>query len=298
MHGTKIVLIPLLLATLAGRVAAAEFSGAQALEFTRAAVAFGPRPSGSPSIRKLQAYILAQLKLCHCEVIQDDFTAETPLGQTPMKNIIARFPGTAGTAVVVTGHYDTKSMPGRHFVGANDGGSSTGLLLEMARALQGNTHANDVYLVWLDGEEAVAQWTDTDSLYGSRHLAARWGSERILDRIKLLINVDMIGDKDLGILREEESSQNLRILVWDTAKQLGFGRHFLSESTSIADDHLPFLRRGVNALDLIDFDYGPGNSYWHTEKDTMDKLSADSLSVVGKVLLKVLEAMDGRDRSR
>ena len=215
-----------------------------------------------------------------------------------MKNIIARFPGTTGTAMVITGHYDTKSMPGRHFVGANDGGSSTGLLLEMARVLQTSKHSSDVYLVWFDGEEAVAQWTETDSLYGSRHLAARWGSEGMLDRIKLLINVDMIGDKNLGILREEESSQTLRMLVWDTAKQLGFSQHFLNESSAIADDHLPFLRRGVNALDLIDFDYGPGNAYWHTEKDTMDKLSADSLGVVGKVLLKVLEAMDGRDPRR
>jgi glutaminyl-peptide cyclotransferase len=303
MHGTKILLIPLLLGALAGRAMAAEFSGTQALEFTRATVAFGPRPSGSPAIRRLQAYILAQLKLSHCEVIQDDFTASTPLRQTPMKNIIARFPGAAtgsasAPAIVFTGHYDTKSMPGRNFVGANDGGSSTGLLLEMARALQGKAHASDVYLVWLDGEEAVAQWTDTDSLYGSRHLAARWGEEGMLDRIKLLINVDMIGDKNLGILREQESSQNLRLLVWDKAKELGFSRHFLEESTSIADDHLPFLKRGVNALDLIDFDYGPGNSYWHTEKDTMDKLSADSLSVVGKVLLRVLEAMDGRDPRR
>ena len=297
MHGTKI-LIPALLVALAGRAAPAEFSGAQALEFTRAAVAFGPRPSGSPAIRKLQAYILTELKLRQCTVTQDDFTASTPAGPKPMKNIIARFAGTTGTAMVITGHYDTKSMPGRHFVGANDGGSSTGLLLEMARALQTTPHASDVYLVWLDGEEAVAQWTDTDSLYGSGHLAARWSAEGMLDRVKLLINVDMIGDKDLGILREQESSQNLRMLVWDTAKTLGFGRHFLDESSAVADDHLPFLHRGVNALDLIDFDYGPGNAYWHTEKDTMDKLSADSLSVVGKVLLKVLEAMDGRDPRR
>ncbi len=298
MHCTKIFLIPLLLGSLAGRAAAAEFSGAQALEFTRAAVAFGPRPSGSPAIRKLQAYILAQLKVRHCQVTQDEFTASTPLGQTLMKNIIARFPGTTGTVMVITGHYDTKSMPGRKFVGANDGGSSTGLLLEMARVLETTPHASDVFLVWLDGEEAVAQWTDTDSLYGSRHLAARWGAEGFLDRVKLLINVDMIGDKNLGILREEESAQNLRMLVWDTAKKLGFGEHFLTASSAIADDHLPFLRRGVNALDLIDFDYGPGNAYWHTEKDTMDKLSANSLSVVGQVLLKVLEAMDGRDHSR
>jgi len=281
-----------------------EFSGREALAFTKRIVAFGPRPSGSPEIQKLQVYMLGELKALGCRAIQDDFTASTPLGRTPMKNILVRFQGTTGKAVVFTGHYDTKSMPGAYFVGANDGGSSAGFLLEMAKALAHETWKDDVYLVWFDGEEAVARWTEYDSLYGSRHLAEKWASDGTLDRIRALINVDMIGDRDLGILEDMNSSGSLRELVWRTADRLGYGRHFLRNGSAVEDDHLPFLRRGVNALDLIDLEYGERNSYWHTDKDTMDKLSADSFQVVGRVLMETLKELerdgggDGRDHRR
>lgn len=268
------------------------FSGASALEFTRQAVSFGPRPSGSEAIQKLQACILGQLKLRGAQVIKDSFTAQTPRGPIPMLNIIGRFPGTSGRAVVLTGHYDTKFMPGMRFVGANDGGASSGFLLEMARVLSGRPRRDDVYLVWFDGEEAIGQWSDTDGVYGSRHLARKWASEGALARIKALINVDMIGDQQLGLLQELNSSASLRRLVWQVAGELGLGRYFLSHRSAIEDDHLPFLRLGVTALDLIDFDYGPGHSYWHTEQDTMDKLSAESLQVVGAVLLEVLRRLE------
>ena len=281
-----------------------EFSGADALAFTKRVVAFGPRPAGSPEIRRLQGYILSELKALGVHTIQDDFTASTPLGQTPMKNIIARFAGTSGKAVVFTGHYDTKSMPGTYFVGANDGGSSAGLLLEMAKVLAHDAQKDDIYLVWFDGEEAVARWTDEDSLYGSRHLAEKWAADWTLARIRALINVDMIGDRDLGILEDMDSSGPLRELVWRTAERLGYGKHFLKNNSAIEDDHMPFIRRGVNALDLIDLDYGPGNSYWHTDKDTIDKLSAESFQVVGRVLLETLKELErdaganGRDHRR
>ena len=277
-----------------------EFSGADALAFTKRVVDFGPRPSGSPEIQKLQVYILGELKSLGCNAIQDDFTASTPLGRTPMKNILVRFSGTSGMAEVFTGHYDTKSMTGTYFVGANDGGSSAGLLLEMAKALAHEARKDDVYLVWFDGEEAVARWTGLDSLYGSRHLAEKWAADGTLGRIRALINVDMIGDRDLGILEDMNSSGPLRELVWRTAERLGYGRHFLRNGSAIEDDHIPFLRRGVNALDLIDLDYGERNSYWHTDKDTMDKLSAESFQVVGRVLLETLNELesDGRDHHR
>jgi Zn-dependent M28 family amino/carboxypeptidase len=281
-----------------------EFSGAGALAFTKRVSAFGPRPSGSAEIRKLQAYILGELKAMGLPTDQDDFTASTPAGRIPMKNIIARLPGTSGKGVVFTGHYDTKSMPGTYFVGANDGGSSAGLLLEMAKALAHDARKDDVYLVWFDGEEAIAQWSDYDSLYGSRHLAEKWAADGTLARIRALINVDMIGDRDLGMLEDMNSSATLRELVWGTAGRLGYGKHFLRNNSAIEDDHIPFLRRGVNALDLIDLDYGPGNSYWHTDKDTIDKLSADSFQVVGRVLLETLKELerqagtDGRDHRR
>jgi Zn-dependent M28 family amino/carboxypeptidase len=287
MHGKKALLI------LWGSLAlASDFSGASALKFTSKAVSFGPRPAGSDANRRLQSYVLSQLKMRHCEILEDSFTAQTPAGSVPMKNIIARFPGTSGRAIAVTGHYDTKSIPGRYFVGANDGGSSAGLLLEMARVLDGRSRKDDVYLVWFDGEEAFASWSQTDGLYGSRHLAAKWEADGTAGRLKALINVDMIGDRDLGILQEANSSVALRRLVWQLAKDLGYERHFLQHSGGVWDDHMPFQQIGVDALNLIDFDYGPNNSYWHTEEDTMDKLSARSLQVVGTVLLEVLKRLE------
>jgi len=284
MHCTKALLILLLLPA----AWAADFSGAEALEFTRKAVAFGPRPPGSEANHKLQAYIESQLKPLHCQVSFDAFTAQTPAGPVAMRNIIAKFPGSSGRAVVVTGHFDSKPMPGRAFVGANDGGSSTGFLLELARVENKMSHADDLVLVWFDGEEAYGEWSDTNGIYGSKHLADKWSRDGTLTRIKALINVDMIGDKDLGIIQEGNSSPALLKLVWKTAQDLGYGKYFLNSGFATEDDHLPFLRKGVTALDLIDFDYGPNNEYWHTEKDTMDKLSAHSLDVVGNVLVAVL----------
>ena len=294
----------LTLALMMASTRAAEFNGAEALAFTKRLVAFGPRPSGSEAIRKEQAYILSELKALGCPAVQDDFTGTTPLGPTPMKNIIARFAGSSGKILVITGHYDTKSMPGTFFVGANDGGSSAAFLLEMAKALTGGARKDEVLLVWFDGEEAVGQWSDYDSLYGSRHLADRWAADGTLARIKALINVDMIGDRDLDILKDLNSSAPLRELVWSVADRLGYGKHFLRYDSSIEDDHIPFLRRGINALDLIDLNYGPGNSYWHTDKDTVDKLSAESFQIVGRVVMETLKELeredgaDGRDHRR
>jgi Zn-dependent M28 family amino/carboxypeptidase len=279
----------LLVIVLSAAATAASFSGASALNYTRQAVAFGPRPPGSEANRKLQAYILSQVKLDGCEVIEDAFVAKTPKGDIPMKNIIARFPGKSGRAIAVTGHFDTKTFPGRKFVGANDGGSSTGLLLELAHTLAKQPRVDDVYIVFFDGEEAVGEWSDTDSVYGSKHLAERWHKEGFLPKIKALINVDMIGDKSLDIKPEGNSDPRLRRLVWNAAKDLGYQAYFLNESISpTEDDHLPFLRQGVPALDIIDFNYPP----WHTDDDTMDKLSAQSLEIVGTVLLEAIHRLE------
>lgn len=210
-----------------------------------------------------------------------------------MANIVARFPGNGKTALVVTGHYDTKPIPMVQFVGANDAGSSTGFLLELAGVIAHTKHQDDIVLVWFDGEEAVGQWSDTDSLYGSRHLETKWAADGTLSRVKALINVDMIGDKNLDIVNDMNSSQSLRELMLQTADELGYGKYFLRTGSGIDDDHIPFVSSGTNALDIIDFDYGPNNSYWHTEKDTMDKLSAGSFQVVGDVVVKMLQKLDG-----
>ncbi len=271
-----------------------EFSGSSALEFTKKAVGFGPRPPATEANRKLQTYIRTEAKSFGCAVTDDPFTASTPLGPKQMKNIVVRIPGKSSKAVVLTGHYDTKTFPGRYFAGANDGGSSTGFLLEMARVLCRQPQKNDVYIVWLDGEEAYAEWTDTDSLYGSRHLSEKWQKEGFLPKIKALVNVDMIGDSDLQLVEEMASTEWLRKLVWQTARELGLNKYFPPLSGTITDDHRPFLDKGVPALDLIDFDYGPHNSYWHTDNDTIDKLSANSFAVMGKVLLRVVQKLEAQ----
>jgi len=284
MHRSKTGILTLLL--LVFPACAKDFDGKRALEYTRKAVEFGPRPPGSPAIHKLQAYILAQLKPRHCTVTQDDFTAQTPKGAVGMKNIIAKFAGTSGRAIVLTGHYDTKVLPG--FVGANDGGSSTGFLLEMANVIDGASHKDDIYLVWFDGEEAYKEWTATDSVYGSRHLAQKWAAEGFLGRIKALINIDMIGDAELDILYDGNSSQPLEKLIWDAAERTGYGKYFTRQPSSTEDDHIPFVHMGVNAADVIDLNYPP----WHTPKDTMDKLSAHSFQVVGEVITTVLKQLE------
>jgi glutaminyl-peptide cyclotransferase len=273
---------------LASAAFAADFSGASAFKYTQAAVAFGPRPSGSSANKQLQAYIRTQLHLLKCEVMEDPFVGKTPKGDVPMTNIIAKFPGKSGHTIVVTGHFDTKLFPGRKFVGANDGGSSTGLLLELARDLSDATRVDDVYVVFFDGEEAVNDWTETDSVYGSRHLAYKWKGDGTLARIKALINVDMIGDKSLDILIEKNSTVSLRKLVWNTASELGYKAYFLDTGEEVDDDHMPFLKLGVPSLDIIDFDYDP----WHKDSDTMDKLSAKSLEIVGTVVLESVKRLE------
>ena len=274
-------------------LAAAPFSGSSAFEFTRQAVAFGPRPPGSPAIQKLQGFLSTRLKSFGCEVSEESFAAATPAGSIPMKNIHCRLKGSEGRrALVVTGHYDTKPMPGRPFVGANDGGSSTGFLLELARSAAGQPRKSDLWIVFFDGEEAQISWTAQDSLYGSRHQAQKWAQSGFLARIEGLINVDMIGDKDLNLLRDFNSSSKLVNLVWQVAKDLGYSKHFESSGTAMEDDHMPFRRRGVEAIDLIDFEYGMLNRNWHTERDTMDKLSAGSFEVVGRVVVETLRRLD------
>lgn len=287
-HGLWMVLALVAIAPAAG----AEFSGASAYEFTKRVVELGPRTPASPGMRRQQTIILNHLKPVGCEITEDDFTASTPLGALAMKNILCRFRGTSGQAIVFTGHYDTKIMPEIRFVGANDAGSSTGFLMEMARVLAKQPRKHDVYLVWLDGEEAIRQWSRTDGVYGSRHLAERWKRDGTLGRIRALVNVDMIGDRDLRLIREMNSTRWLREQIWQIGRELSFGKHFGDEEGHIEDDHVPFLRLGVPALDLIDFNYGPGHEWWHSEDDTMDKLSPGSFEVVGKVLLEFLRRQE------
>lgn len=275
--------------------APAPFSGKLAMDHTTRAVAFGPRPAGSAANTALQGYIIQQLKAngctatAKCEVIEDAFRGNAPSGPVPMKNILAHFKGTSGKVIAVSGHFDTKYYPGRRFVGASDGASSTGLLLELTRVAASRPHTDDLYIVFFDGEEAFGDWTATDSLYGSRHLAEKWKADGTLAKLKGLINVDMIGDSDLNLRQETNGDPKLRALVWNTAAEMGFQANFLPRATlATDDDHMPFVRMGAPAIDIIDFDYPP----WHTDDDTLDKVSARSLEIVGSVVAESIRRLE------
>lgn len=270
---------------------AADFNGQRAMDDVKRAVAFGPRPAGSEASRHMQSWIVQELKAQGWEVVEDRFTAHTPAGDLAMTNLIAKKPGLTGRTVAISGHTDTKRFPFR-FVGANDGGSSTAVLLELARSLKGVSFRNDIWLVFFDGEEAVRDWTESDSLYGSRHLAAQMASNGSLSRLLALINVDMIGDRDLHILEEDSSTPILRQYLHAAAAKLGYTGHVETQPQSIDDDHIPFLQRGVHAIDLIDFYYGPRNAYWHTAQDTPDKLSAGSLKITGSLVIEMLHMLE------
>jgi Zn-dependent M28 family amino/carboxypeptidase len=263
-------------------------NGEKAMAHVRAQVALGPRPPGSPPLEKCREYIEQQMRTFGYRIEKDAFVAGTPYGPIRMQNLIARKGEGKKGAVVLATHYDTKLMEGKNFVGANDAGSSTGLLIELARVLASNKDPYDYWFVFLDGEEAFVDWSTFDSTYGSRHLAKRWQAEGVVPRIRALILLDMIGDKDLGIFYETNSTKRLMNLVRDTAAKIGLKSIMSSYQTAVEDDHLPFLDVGIPCVDIIDLNYGPGNSYHHTLEDTLDKISIESLEKTGKLVLAVL----------
>ena len=264
-------------------------AGQAALGWARRVVQLGPRPPASEAHRKQQTLIEAELSRLGAEVDREPFTAQTPRGPIEMVNLIARFPAPSDRIIVVSGHYDTYHRPGLHFVGANDGGSSVGFLLALAGLLAERERENSVWLVFFDGEEAVVRWDQNDQTYGSRHQLAAWKRQGILPSIRALINVDMIGDARLGLTYERHSTTWLRDLIWRTADRLGYADAFPTGTDQyIEDDHLPFIDAGVPAADLIDFEYGPGNRYWHTEYDTIDKLSSTSFAITLHVVSETL----------
>jgi Zn-dependent M28 family amino/carboxypeptidase len=253
-------------------------------------VEIGPRPAGSPGAQKTRDYIKQQLAALGLAVEEQTFDAATPIGTVRMVNVRA-FLGerSAPRRLIVASHYDTKLFRNMRFVGANDGGSSTGFLIELARVLRQQPPAIPVEFLFLDGEEAVVEWQGNDNTYGSRHYVQSARNDGTLGQIGALILVDMIGDRELRVKRESQSTPWLTELIWSTARALG-RTEFVEESTAIDDDHLPFLEAGVPAVDIIDFDY----PHWHEASDTLDKVSAESLQVVGDVLLAALPAIVAR----
>lgn len=272
--------------------AAPHFDGQRALEYTQQFVAIGPRWVGGGGHRKAEAFLHRQFLKDRLE--DDSFVASTPEGEMPMHNFIVRFPGKKDGVIVLATHYETNyPLRNVNFVGANDGGATTGLLIELANHLRGRTlDGYSVWLVFFDGEEAFQQWSRTDSTYGSRHLAAKWQNDGTLKRIKGFLLADMIGDKNLDIDRDTNSTPWLLDTVKQAATHFGYQSHFFERENTIDDDHIPFVLRGVPCADVIDIDYGPDNSYHHTVQDSMDKLSARSLTIVGDTFLETIRLLN------
>jgi Zn-dependent M28 family amino/carboxypeptidase len=285
-RGAWLALVLLGAAVAARAAEAPRVDGAAALRHVERLVAIGPRVAGTPGGERARAYITGELRKLAVKVDVHAFEADTPHGRRRMANVVAVVPGRRTDVILLGGHYDTKDFKEFRFVGANDGGSSAALLLELTRRLAAARREYTYWVVWFDGEEAFVSWTETDSLYGSRRLAADLARSGRLPRAMVL--VDMIGDRDLGILRDTYSTPWLRDIIWASAARLGHARHFLGAEMGVEDDHAPFLRAGVPAVLLIDFDFPP----WHTADDTLDKVSAQSLATVGDVVLDALPSIE------
>ena len=295
----KISVAALLLFAPFAAQAQTHFNGAKALEYAREFVSIGPRWPTSPGHLKAESFLRDQFK--HDQLEEDSFTADTAIGPVGLRNFIVRFPGKKDGVIVLATHYETNYwLRNINFVGANDGGSTTGLLLAIADQLRADSARSkmlegySVWLVFFDGEEAFKSWSDSDSTYGSRHLAARWGRDGTLKRIKAFILADMIGDKDLDIQRESRSTDWLVTLMTKAAKRFGYDRFFFQTEGPVDDDHMPFITRSVPSIDVIDLDYGPNNSYHHTAQDTMDKITARSLTIDGDVFLETIRLINLR----
>ena len=270
------------------------FDSSRAYEHLRQVVAFGPRPAGSPGIARTREYIIEQLKIAGLPVTQQSFVASTPIGQIPMVNLIVTIPGARKERIAIAGHYDTKLFRDVRFVGANDGGSSTAFLIELARVLKTRSNTFTIELIFFDGEEATLRdWGETDHTYGSQYYVDTARTNGTLSTLKALVLVDMIAERSARFLRETNSTPWLTDIIWSTAQKMGHGSTFVNASTPIEDDHIPFLNAGVPATDIIDLDYPA----WHTPADTLDQTSARTLQIVGDVVIAALAPIEARLRS-
>src|SRR6202789_3117796 len=272
-------------------------SGQTVMRLTQAYVNAAPkRYIGSPGHAAAEAFIKDQFKpeVAKGNFVDDKFTARTPIGPLTMHNLIVKFPGKKDGIIVLASHYETNYwLKDIHFVGANDGACTTALLIALGQYYR--EHPPQGYSIWLlftDGEESInKEWTDSDSLYGTRHIAAKWSADGTIGHIKAFLLADMIGWKDMNIDREGNSTPWLLDLLAKAGKDTGHSKYLFRDSQAIEDDHLPFQQRGVPVLDVIDFEYvSPSNpeAFHHTEQDTMDKLSATSLQVSADLFLDLV----------
>jgi Peptidase family M28 len=270
------------------------FDGNRAFEHVAKQVGFGPRPSGSQAIAQTQDYILSQLKSDGCTTEVDAFNADTPVGRLPMKNILVKIPGDDSAIILLGTHYDSLLQHDITFVGADDSASSTAVMLELARLLCGKHGKHAVWIAFFDGEEAMKAWSETDSRYGSRQMAARFAASGDISKIKAFLLADMVGSRSLHFARESTSTPALVDLMWGTAAKLGYSEIFVNTSRGAEDDHDSFLKRKVPSMDVIDFDREQDVPFWHTAEDTLDKISAKSLAISGHVFLETVNELQNK----
>jgi glutaminyl-peptide cyclotransferase len=267
------------------------FDSARAWQHLLKQVAYGPRPSGSAALNDTRTYILSELKAAGIEARQQPFIGKTPLGEISMANVIATIPGRRPDRIALASHFDTKLFRDIRFVGASDGASSTAALLELGRVLKGRQNEFTIELLFFDGEEAVVEWSrNNDNTYGSRHYVASAQQAGTLNGLKALVLLDMIGDRELVIRRDSNSTPWLVDIIWGAAARIGHRATFSNELTTIDDDHMPFVRAGVPSVDVIDLDYPA----WHTASDTIENVSERSLKIVGDVILSAMPDIEKR----
>lgn len=268
---------------------------AHAMQYTREIVAFGPRWDGSKAIDQVRAYIKGKLK--GDQVEDDAFVAETTVGKIPMRNLIARFPGSKDCIIILGSHYETNYwLRNTSFIGANDGAATTGILLAIGDQLRGKKlEGCGVWLAFLDGEECMTkEWDNNDALWGSRRLAKKLQNDGTSKKVKAFLLADMIGDADLDIQRDTNSTPWLEDLVLQAATRLGYQSNFFAVTTTITgDDHIPFAQAGMPVADIIDINYGYNGTFHHTTEDTLDKLSSKSLQISGDVILETIRLING-----
>lgn len=272
-------------------------SGTRALAEAVQFVALGPRDSGTPGAEKAAAYLEGKLKGLGLRTVVDAFEDITPAGTQSFRNVMGRLNGTRPETIILVSHYDTKSGISTNFVGANDSGSSTGLLLELARVLRDRQGGPTIEFLFTDGEECRVEYGPADGLHGSRRRALQLKESGEASVVRAVILLDMIGDRDLRVSVPRNCEPKLGVAVFAAAEALALRQHFTLADGGVLDDHVPFMQAGMPAVDLIDFAYGTGgrdNSYWHTPQDTADKLSAESLEIVGRVVMRLLKDGAGR----
>ncbi len=278
-------------------------SGEAILKLTQQYVDAAPkRYIGSPGHDAAEAFIKGHFgpEVAKGNFVDDRFTARTPIGPLTMHNLIVKFPGKKDGIIVLASHYETNYwLKDIHFIGANDGACTSALLIALGEYYR--THPPQGYSVWLlftDGEESINQeWTDSDSLYGTRHIAAKWSADGTIGHIKAFLLADMIGWKEMNIDRETNSTPWLLDLLAKAGKNTGHSKYLFKDSQAVEDDHIPFMQRGVPVLDVIDFKYGTPSdpeAYHHHDSDTMDKLSATSLQVSADLFLELVKLIDQR----